>query len=78
MNKEYFVCICKQTWSDSVKINFIEGKFYNCYNFSKNAITALDEDNSAYTFIKNDFYTIFYTDQEVRQKKLKKLNESNL
>lgn len=73
-----FECICKETWSDSINMNFIAGKTYICYNFSKNAITAIDENRSVYTFLKNVFYQIFYTEQEVRLIKLKKINGSNL
>jgi len=80
MNKKiiYFECICKKNWSDSIKINFIEGKCYICTFFSKTAITAIDGDKSCYTFLKDDFYTIFHSNQEVRVKKLRKINGSNL
>lgn len=78
MNDDHFKCICKQTWSDSVKINFIQGKIYICHIHSNKATTAYDEDNSPYTFVNNTFYNIFYTEQEIRLKKLKKLNGGNL
>lgn len=79
MRKNYFKSLCKKTWSDSVKINFIEGKYYNCTIFSKNAITAFDEDNSKYNFHNNTFYQIFYTNQELRKTKLNNIrNESKV
>lgn len=78
MNNNSFKSICKKDMFAGLETIFIKDNTYKCFYFGRIGITVTDELKCSYTFRNNVFNDFFYTEQELRKEKLKRLNECSL